>query len=553
MKKEKFKRFWRLLFITGLLAAVPAPSMKAAEPSAYTQDEYSEQQWAYYSTYNIGIEEAWRLGKGVNKEIIVAVVDTGIDYQHEDLKAAMWVNPGEIDGDGLDNDENGYIDDIHGWNVIDGTPEICAYEYLMANRDYEDAHGTHIAGIIAATVDNNIGVAGIASKNNVKLMSVKAMGDYKEGYGVVGYTSEIIKAIQYAEKNGADICNLSLGLESYDSALYEVMKNSDMLFVCAAGNGSKKTSWKGWNIDVDPMYPAAFDLDNVIAVANMNGCGQIDPSSCYGSTAVDIAAPGTDIVSTIVAGRENGFNYYGLMTGTSMAAPMVTGTAALVASYYGCLDAVEIKEAIFSGAVLNNSFEGKVAENRMLSVAGALQYYQGKIWIDTEISAASKSSNNKKVTVEITSINNPVTKVAYAKGEQAVDYFAGGDQGMTLAYSDGMASFKVTSTGNYTVYVQCEDGTELVKTVSVEVPAIKNVKLSAAKRTLKKGKTYQLKATVSPSEIYTKITYKSSNSKIASVNSKGRITAKKKGTATITVIVNDGNTVKKKTCMVTVK
>ncbi|MFW5630865.1 MAG: S8 family serine peptidase, partial [Acetivibrio ethanolgignens] len=116
MKKEKFKRFWRLLFIAALLAAVPAPSLKAAEPAAYTQDKYSEQQWAYYSTYNIGIEEAWSLGKGVNKEIVVAVIDSGIDYQHEDLKAAMWVNPGEIDGDGLDNDGNGYIDDIHGWN-----------------------------------------------------------------------------------------------------------------------------------------------------------------------------------------------------------------------------------------------------------------------------------------------------------------------------------------------------------------------------------------------------------------------------------------------------
>ncbi|MFW5651973.1 MAG: S8 family serine peptidase [Acetivibrio ethanolgignens] len=553
MKKEKFKRFWRLLFIAALLAAVPAPSLKAAEPAAYTQDKYSEQQWAYYSTYNIGIEEAWSLGKGVNKEIVVAVIDSGIDYQHEDLKAAMWVNPGEIDGDGLDNDGNGYIDDIHGWNVSDGTSEICAYEYSWIARDYEDAHGTHVAGIIAAIADNNAGVAGVASKNNVKLMSVKAMGDYKDGYGVVGYTSKIIEAIQYAEKNGADICNLSLGLESYDNALYEVMKKSDMLFVCAAGNGNKATSWKGWDIDIDPIYPAAFDLDNVIAVANMNGYGQIDPSSCYGSTAVDIAAPGMNIVSTIVAGKENGFNYYGMMAGSSMAAPMVTGTAAMVASYYGCLDAVEIKEAILSGSVPNNSFEGKVAENRMLSVAGALKYYQDKIWIDTEISAASKGSNNKKVTVEITSMNNPVTKVAYAKGEQTVDYFAGGAQGTTLACSNGIASFKVTSTGNYTVYVQCEDGTELIKTVAVEIPTIKNVKLSATKKTLRKGKTYQLKATVSSSDIYTKITYKSSNSKIAAVNSKGKITAKKKGTATITVIVNDGNTVKKKTCTVIVK
>lgn len=553
MKKEKFRRFLKLLVIAGLLTAVPAPSMKAAEPAAYTRDEYSEQQWAYYSTYNIDIGEAWSLGKGADKEIVVAVIDSGIDYQHEDLQAAMWVNPGEIDDDGVDNDGNGYIDDIYGWNVLDDTPEVCGYEYSRADGDYEDAHGTHVAGIIAALADNTIGIAGVASKSNVKIMSVKAMGDYSDGYGVVGYSSEIIKAIQYAEKNGASICNLSLGFESYDNALYKAIKNSDMLFVCAAGNGNRNTAWKGWNIDAVPMYPAAFDLDNVIAVANMNNDGEIDSSSCYGSKAVDIAAPGTDIVSTVVAGRRNGFNRYGIRTGTSVAAPMVTGTAAVVASYYGCLDTAKIKEAVLSGAVPNSRFAGKVAENRMLSVAGALKYYQEKVWIDTEISLVSKNSNHKKVTVEITSIQNPIIKAAYAKGKQTTDYFAGGTKGTALAYSNGTASFSVIDTGSYTVYVQCEDGTELVKTVFVEVPTVKNVKLSVTKKTLKKGKSYQLKATVSPSGIYTKITYKSSNSKVAAVNSKGKITAKKKGTATITVTVKDGNTVKKKNCKVTVK
>ena len=519
----------------------------------YTNDEYSSLQWAYYGNYNINQEKAWSLGSGVNQEVIVAVVDSGIDYQHEELKEAMWLNSDEIAGDGMDNDKNGYIDDIYGWNFFDGTADICKYEYSRTERDYVDVHGTHIAGIIAAMAENGEGIAGIASQNNVKLMSVKVMGDGRDGNGVAGYSTDIIKAITYAQENGATICNLSLGYSEYDKALYETMENSNMLFVCAAGNGTEKTHWIGWDIDKRAVYPAAFELSNIISVANMNSMGVLDESTCYGAISVDIAAPGTSIVSTAVGGRANGYQKYAVLSGTSMAAPMVTGVAALMASYFGETDAVRLKESVLSGATENIAFGNKIANNRMLNAEGAFDYYQNKIWTEFAISKVSKKSNNKKVTVNIKAVNSPVTTVLYERGNLEAAYFEGGVKGTALEYSDNAVCFEVKESGDYTIYVLCDDGTEVVEKVSVNVPTLKKVTLSASKKTVKIGKTYQLKVTVNPSDIYKKVTYKSSNSKVATVSSKGKIKAKKKGTANITVTVKDGNTVMKKVCKITVK
>lgn len=519
----------------------------------YTDDVYSSSQWAYYGPYNIGMEEAWTKGTGVNEEVVVGIMDVGIDYNHEELTEAMWVNSGEVAADGLDNDGNGYVDDIYGYNFFDDNGIICDYAFSEVDQEYVEDHGTHIAGIIAAKADNIVGVAGIATNNNVKLMSLKVMGDKHDGYGVVGYSADIIKAIEYAAANGVKICNMSFGYTSYDMMLYGFMKNTDMLFVCAAGNGNETTGGTGWNIDTIPEYPAAFDLENIISVANMNSAGMIDYSSCYGKVSVDIAAPGTEIISTAVDDPVYNSDNYLMMTGTSMAAPMVTATAALTASYHGNLTVAEIKEAILNGASVNEGFNNAVAGNRMLNVAGALGYYEEPFTITTEITEVSEKSNNKRVHISVTDNASPVSLVAYAKGEQTKEYFESGVIGTLLEYDGTTAKFKATQTGIYTIYVLCEDGTESTAQVEVEVPVITKLKLSTKKKTLKKGKTYTLKATVKPSDMYVKVTYKSSNPKVATVNSKGKITAKKKGTAKITVIAKDGNTTKKATCTITVK
>lgn len=520
----------------------------------YTQDTFSSRQWAYYGNYNIGVEEAWNAGSGANEEVVVAIVDVGIDYSHEDLSSVMWVNPNEIPEDGIDNDENGYVDDIYGYNFFDDNSTICDYAYSVSEGEYVDDHGTHVAGIIAAVADNGVGVAGLASKSNVKLMSLKSLGDEVNGGGIQGSTDMIISAIEYAEDNGASICNMSIGYAGMDKALYQAMAESEMLFVCAAGNGEESTAGHGWNIDKKPVYPASFDLDNMIAVATMNELGYIDDSSCYGEKHVDIVAPGIDIASTVVAvpaGEHNRNSKYMLMSGTSMAAPMVTGTAAILASYFGNLTNLEIKEAILEGAAVNLNFSNKVAGNRMLNVYGAMEYWQNRFRMETQVHQVSDTSNNKRVTVKVLGNKSPVIGAAYTLGEEKADYFWKG-AGTALPLKDNQASFKITESGIYTIYLLCEDGREITEQVTVEVPVVEKVKLSAKKKTLKKGKTYKLKAKFTPSDMYVKLVYKTSNPKVATVSSAGKITAKKKGNARITVYAKDGNTMKKAVCTVTV-
>ena len=542
--------------LCGVLAVSVAASTIAfpAEAAAYTKDTFSNKQWAYYGEYNIGIEEVWNAGNGMNKEIIVAVIDVGVDYNHEDLSSVMWINEDEFEEDEVDNDANGYINDRNGYNFFDDNGVICNYAYSETSRQYVDDHGTHIAGIIAAVADNDMGVAGVASHSNVKIMSLKVLGE-EEGYQEIrGSVTSLIKAIEYAEANGASICNMSLGYTVKDEELYQAMKNSNMLFICAAGNGMESTGGYGFSIDEKPEYPAAYDLDNIISVANMNEHGYIDLSSCYGEKSVDIAAPGTNIASTVVIEPDitKRQGKYMLMTGTSMAAPMVTGAAAILASYYDGLTNLEIKEAILNGATVNLKFGNKVAGNRMLNVAGALRYCKERIALETEITPAAENSNNKMVTAKLGCKSSPVMKAVYAEGAKEAEDFVGGFEGIPLEWEETKASFEVNQTGIYTIYVVCEDGTELTKEVFVEVPMIKKLKLSKSEKTMKKGSTYQLEAIIKPTDLYTDIVFKSSNSKVASVNEEGKITAKAPGKAKIKVIVKDGNTKKKAVCKVVV-
>ncbi|WP_312091692.1 S8 family peptidase, partial [Aminipila sp.] len=275
------------------------------------------------------------------------------DYNHEDLSDVMWINGDEIPGNDIDDDGNGYIDDVYGWNFYDNTNEVYVGE--------EDDHGTHGAGTIAATKNNSVGIAGIANYDSINIMSLKALGG-KDGSGT---TDSIIKAIKYAENNGASICNLSLGTTSYDQELYDTIADSSMLFIVAAGNGDSEG---GANIDSAPLYPASFDLDNIITVANISYDGNLSENSNYGETSVDIAAPGSYILSLTA---NNGYAY---MSGTSMAAPMVTGTAALLYTADSELSLADIKNVILWTAASLDSLSGKVSSGGMLNAGAALQY-----------------------------------------------------------------------------------------------------------------------------------------------------------------------------------
>ncbi|MEG2512036.1 MAG: S8 family serine peptidase [Acetivibrio sp.] len=513
-----------------------------------TQDKFSNLQWAYYDLIeNINIEEAWKLSKDAENEVTVAIIDTGIDYLHADLAPNMWVNEDEVMDSSLDNDENGYEGDYYGWNFVDENAEICNYEKSSKTGLYADIHGTHVAGIIGAVADNGIGIAGVAAYSKVKLMSCKALGSEGEGN-----MSAIIEAIEYAENNGASICNLSLGTSDYSKALYKAIKNSKMLFVCAAGNGTKDTNMQGYDISKSPVYPAGYQLDNIITVANTNNTGQLDSSSCYSNEYVDIAAPGTSIVSAYVDEEHTPLGRYVKETGTSMAAPFVTGTAAMIASYYGNLPANVIKKMILGGSRKVDALCSKVRDGAFLDVYGAMSYKGMMASVQTEVTDLPYS-NYKKCHVTIENPMKDTLTLRYAKGNQDLSYFQQGEKGEAFEWKENKTTKTIKETTEYTVYLRDSLGNEQVYTEKIVVPKLTGIKLSTTKKTLKKGEKFRLEAAIKESNAYASIVYDTSNPKVAKVSSSGNVAAKNKGTTTITVTAIDGNTVKKAKCKVTVK
>lgn len=352
-----------LLAALSLTAFLPARASAAA-----ASDRYFYLQWALNNDgsfsgrsdgvadtparagIDIGMEKAWdEYTASAGRGVTVAIIDTGADISNSDLAGHLWTNAGEIPGNGLDDDGNGYADDVHGWNFRDDSAVI----YTAG----QDGHGTHCLGTIAAAC-NSTGIAGICgAAPEIRVMILKAF----DGITATGNNSDIIEAIKYARANGASIVNLSLGEDTYSDAMYSAIRDSGLLFVTSAGNYGKDS-------DVTPVYPAAFDLANVISVANVDCSGALQAMSNYGAKTVDIAAPGTSIL-----GYGTGGNYY-YMTGTSMSAPMVTGVAALVYSHFAGISLLKVKDIILSTAKPLASLSGKTVTGGMLDAAAALAY-----------------------------------------------------------------------------------------------------------------------------------------------------------------------------------
>ena len=322
------------------------PNIEYAEPN-YNVYEFSEPNDTYYQNGKqavldlIGAKKLWDFDIDCS-DVAVGVMDSGIQTNHEDLIDNIWVNTGEIVGDGIDNDGNGYIDDIYGWNCGDSNGDV----------SYVSNHGVHVAGIVSAVTDNSKGVASVA--RNAKIASIKIFNS--SGKSTLSY---IIEGINYAKKNDINIINCSFGGAGWGSTSVSIVKSAieavpDIFFVIAAGNIATSTPQP--DNDQTAVYPSQLtkDLDNVISVANTTSSDELSSTSHYGATSVDIAAPGTGIYSTIPTSS------YGTMSGTSMATPMVASAVAVMRAVNPNISAKEIKETLCSSSDKLSALTGKV-------------------------------------------------------------------------------------------------------------------------------------------------------------------------------------------------
>ena len=290
---------------------------------------------------DIDAARAWDVTTG-SSSIVIAVIDTGIDYTHPDLTSNIWMNPGEIAGNGRDDDGNGLVDDVRGWDFCNND-----------NSPMDDeGHGTHCAGVVGATGNNGVGVAGVMHR--VRLMPLK----FLDSMGM-GDTSDEIDCILYARSKGARVISCSFGSEYYSYWEEEAITATNALFVCAAGND-------GSNNDGTPHYPSGFTAENILAVASTDNRDQLVSTSNYGAASVDLAAPGRNIYSTMPG------NSYAYLSGTSMATPHVAGVAGLVLGREPALSLVQLKARILGGVDRVSSLQGRTVTGGRLNAYRAL-------------------------------------------------------------------------------------------------------------------------------------------------------------------------------------
>jgi subtilisin family serine protease len=288
----------------------------------------------------------------VSQPPVVAIIDSGIDVSHPSLAANIWTNPGEVAGNGVDDDRNGYVDDIHGWNFVDNTPNV--------HDGY--GHGTHVAGIVAAAGTAGVSTAGIGW--NVSLMALR----FQDNTGL-GFTGAAIAGIQYATMMRRDfginvvvINNSWGGTTGFSTMLQDAIRlagEAGITFVAAAGNS-------GADNDAVARYPSGYDLPNVIAVAATGSTGALAGFSNYGASTVDLGAPGTAIYSTLPGGR------YGSLSGTSQATPQVSGAVARLAAAKPGITVAEVRTALFATVDRLPDLAGRVATGGRLNVFAAL-------------------------------------------------------------------------------------------------------------------------------------------------------------------------------------
>lgn len=368
--------------LAGALEAVAAdPAVAFAEPNwVYSHEAVSDDPaygngslWGMYgdattpaNAFGSQAGEAWATSSPDCSTVWVGIIDEGYMVGHEDLAANAGTNPGEVAGNGIDDDGNGYRDDVYGWDFDGGNNSV--FDGL------DDAHGTHVAGTIGAVGGNARGVAGVCW--SVKLMSAKFLG--RRG----GTTANAIKAVDYVTdlktRQGLNVVatNNSWGGGGYSQGLFDAIARADaagILFVAAAGNGGG--DGVGDNNDSSASYPSNYSNPNVIAVAAITSSGAKAGYSNYGALTVDLGAPGSGIVSTVPVKSGSGRNAtivsgYASYSGTSMATPHVTGAAALYAARHPGATAAQIKAAILDSTLPTAGLAGKCVTGGRLDLSG---------------------------------------------------------------------------------------------------------------------------------------------------------------------------------------
>jgi subtilisin family serine protease len=388
-------------------------------------------QWALQ---NISAYQAWQYGTG-SKDVVVAIIDSGIDLGHKELKNNLWTNPGEIPNDGVDNDRNGYVDDVHGWNFANN------------NNDVQDryGHGTHVAGIIGAKGGNGLGVTGI--NWNVSLMTLKFMDD--KG---VGGTGGAIQAMDYISmmKNtyrvNVVVANASWGGGTgFSNMLYGAinrLNDAGIVLTVAAGNNGRDN-------DITVRYPSSYDSPNIISVGALGSYSNgLVSFSNYGATTVDLAAPGSAVLSTIP------WNNYGYMSGTSMAAPMVAGAVSLLKSIKPSLTVSEVKATIFGSVDKIPELFGKVATGGKLNVGATIANVLG-VPYDGNIlpTGAITSQNLRSISGWAKDLNSPNSSISV---RLIID---GADRGLVWTGVGGSFVFNLggLTTGEHVISVEARD------------------------------------------------------------------------------------------------
>jgi subtilisin family serine protease len=393
-------------------------------------DSNFSQLWGMHNTgqsggtvdADIDAPEAWDLSKG-STATVVAIIDTGIDLAHPDLVANLWTNPGEIPGNSIDDDGNGFVDDVHGYDFINND----------ASPLDDHGHGTHVAGTVGASGNNNTGVAGVnwtTSLIALKMMNASGNGPLSAELAAINYTTMMRATFGIT----IVVSNNSYGSTGSVASEYDALVANGatgMLFAAAAGNAAIDN-------DTNPnkLYPASYDLDTIVSVASTERHDLLSSFSNYGATSVDLAAPGSSIVSTVPGGG------YASLSGTSMATPHVAGAIALAWSHAPAASTAAIRQAIFDGVNPLAVLDGKVATGGRLNVRKTLELLDtARAPLAPDLAAVSDTGSSS---------GDNLTKLDNSTSAQALRFAVGGVQsGATVTiYIDGIATGSAVATGS---------------------------------------------------------------------------------------------------------